>query len=158
MLTLACVPPAGDTGDMKERPNLVLAVVVGAIAVLVVAAAVLSGVRTPPVADPATPEGTVQLFVTAVLEGDDDAAVALLDPALGCRAPLPERGLSGVRATFAIAGTRTAGQTATVEIDVTEYRDGPFESSSHRESYRLVAADGRWLITGEPWPVYVCEK
>ncbi len=143
---------------MKERPNLVLAVVVGVIAVLVVVAAVVSTTRTPPVADPTTPEGTVQLFVTAVLEGDDEAAVALLDPALGCRAPLPSRGLSGVRATVAVAGTRVVGERATVELDVTEYRDGPLEANSHRESYQLVAARGGWLITGEPWPVYVCEK
>ncbi len=144
---------------MKARPNLVLAVVVGVVAVLVVVAAVAAATRTPPLADPATPEGTVQLFVTAVLDGDDRAAVAILDPTLGCSVPLPQRGLSGTRVTFAVAGTRVFGDRASVDIDVTEYRSGgPFDSSSHRESYQLVAHDGGWLITGEPWPVYVCEK
>lgn len=144
---------------MKARPNLVLAVVVGVVAVLVVVAAVVAATRTPPTADPATPQGTVQLFVTAVLDGDDRAAVALLDPKLGCTVPLPQRGLSGTRVTFAIAGTRDFGDTASVDIDVTEYRSGgPFEANSHRESYQLFTDDGRWLITGEPWPVYICEK
>ena len=144
---------------MRVRPNLVLAVVVGAVAILVVVAAVVAASRTPPRADPATPQGTVQLFVTAVLDGDDEEAVALLDPALGCRVPLPQRGWSGTRATFAVVGSRDFGDRASVEIDVTEYRSGGlFDAYSHRESYQLVAEGGGWLITGEPWPVYVCEK
>lgn len=143
---------------MKARPNLVLAVVVGVVAVLVVVAAVLASTRTSHPADPATPEGTVQLFVTAVLDRDDAAAVALLDPSLGCSVPLPDRGMSGRRVTFAVAGTRVLGERASVEIDITEYGSGPFDSWSHRESYSLVTAGGRWLITGEPWPLYTCEK
>lgn len=144
---------------MKARPNLVLALVVGVVGVLIVVAAVVAATRTPPRADPATPQGTVQLFVTAVIEGDDASAVAVLDPALGCRVPLPRRGWTGTRTGFAVVGSRVAGDRASVEIDVTEYRTGaPFDTSSHRESYQLLAHNGGWLITGEPWPVYVCEK
>ena len=144
---------------MRARPNLVLAGVVGVIAILMVVSAVVAATRTSTPADPATPAGTVQLFVTAILDGEDEAAVALLDPALGCRVPIPQRGLSGSGASFAIAGTRVYGDRASVEIDVTEYRNGgPFDANSHRETFQLVAHDGGWLITGEPWPVYFCGK
>lgn len=144
---------------MRARPNLVLGVVVGVVAILVVVAAVVASTRTSLPADPTTPAGTVQLFVTAVLDGDDEAAVALLDPALGCRAPLPQRGLQDARVSFAVAGTRLFGDRAGVEVDVTQYGSGgPFDAYSHRETYELVAHGDGWLITGEPWPVYICEK
>lgn len=145
---------------MKERPNVVLAVVVGLVAVLVVVAAVVSATRTPPVADPKTPEGTVQLFLTAVLADDDEAAVALIHPDLGCTVPLPDRGLGGNRRlSFAVVSSRVYfGDRATVEVDVTEYGTGLFDASSHRESYLLFPSGDRWLVAGNPWPLYTCEK
>lgn len=141
---------------MNARPNLVLGVVAGLVVVLAVVAGVLSVTRRQPPPDPATPEGTVQLFVLAVIDGDDAAAVARLDPALGCTAPLREV-YRPARVSLTVVSTRTTGGQATVVLDVSEAEGGIFASSSHREVYELQARDPGWIITGHPWPVYACK-
>lgn len=140
---------------MSTRPNLVLAVVAGLVVVLAVLAGLLTARREPPALDLATPEGTVQTYVLAVTGGDDEAAVALLDPELGCKVPLntyrPER------ASIAVVGTKISGERATVTLDITEYGTGLLDSWSHREVFELISQDSGWIITGTPWPVYSCK-
>ncbi|MGI5950549.1 MAG: hypothetical protein ACOX61_01690 [Brooklawnia sp.] len=141
---------------MKTRPNVVLAAVTGLVIVLAIVAGVLATRREPPKLDEATPEGTVQLFVLAVIDGDDAAAVARLDPELGCEAPLETYRPS--RVSMSVVSSRTTGQQAQVVLEISEYSEGGFlESWSHRESYELVSQGSGWLITGNPWPVYSCE-
>lgn len=140
---------------MKARPNLVLLVVAGLVLVLLVVAAVVASTRTAPEPDRATPDGTVQLFIRALYERDDDAAVALLDPDLGCEAPL--QFYVGDAARVGVVNVTTTDDRATVVVEVTEETGaGIGDSWSHRETYRLTRVDGAWLITGEPWPVYQC--
>jgi len=140
---------------MRARPSLVLAIITGLVVVLAVIAGVLTTRRGPPALDATTPEGTVQLFVLAFIEGEDESAVAFLDPDLGCTAPLREV-YRPTRVSLAVVSTRTSGQHADVVLEVTEYDNGPFDSWSHREAYDLVRADSGWLITGNPWPIYSC--
>ena len=134
----------------------VLAVVVGLVVILAVVAGLLATRREPVTLDPTTPEGSVQTFVLAVIEGDDEVAVALLDPDLGCTAPLREI-YRPSRVSMAVVGTKSTAQEATVVLDVTEYGEGPFSSWSHREVYDLLVKDSGWMITGHPWPVYGCK-
>ena len=142
---------------MKVRPNVVLAVVAGLVVALAVVAGLVTATREPPRLDPATPSGAVQLFVRAVLAGDDEAAVALMDPALGCTAPLREA-YRPRRVSLAVVSDRTSGRTATVVLDITEYTGGPFDAaSSHREVFDLLGGQSGWLVTGHPWPVYACK-
>lgn len=142
---------------MNSRPNLVLAVVAAVVVVLAVVAAVVTSTRRPPDLDASTPAGTVQLFVLAVIDGDDEEAVALLDPALGCRAPLSKVDRP-VRVSLAVAGARTDGDRATVVLDITEHGSGGMlDSWSHREAYELRQRGPGWMITSQPWPVYGCE-
>lgn len=140
---------------MSARPNVVLAVVAGLVVVLAVVAGLLTARREPPVLDLTTPAGTVQKYVLAITDNDDEAAIALLDPDLGCKAPLntyhPER------ASIAVVSTKISGQRASVVLDITEYGNGPFDSWSHRETFELAARDSGWIITGNPWPVYSCK-
>ena len=103
-----------------------------------------------------TPDGTVQTFVLAFIDGDDETAVAFLDPSLGCTAPLRDR-YRPTRVSLTVASTKTTEPKATVVLDVTEYGSGPFDSWSHREVYDLVRRDSGWMITGNPWPVYSCK-
>jgi len=97
----------------------------------------------------------VQLFLRAVFEGDDEEVVALLDPALGCSAPLEI--YVGDAARVGVVSVAVRGDTATVVVEITEQSGvGVLDSWTHRESYRLTR-DGDWLITGDPWPVFSCE-
>lgn len=141
---------------MSARPNAVLAAITGLVVVLAVVAGVLTTRREPPTLDASTPEGTVQLFVLAFIEGEDEAAVASLDPDLGCTAPLRDV-YRPTRVSLALVSTKTSGQSAQIVLDVTEYEGGPLNSWSHRETYDLVRADSGWLITGNPWPIYSCK-
>ncbi len=141
---------------MKARPNVVLLVVAGLVLVLAVIAALVSASRGELDLDPATPDGTVQLYIKALYEGDEDAALALLDPELGCEEPFQQLYLSE-SARVGVLETEMDGDTATVVIEVEEESGaGLFESWSHRETFELIAAGDGWLITGEPWPVYYC--
>ncbi len=142
---------------MKERPNLVLAVVAGIVVLLAVVAGFLAVNRRAPDLDPSTPDGTVQLFVLAMLEGDDEEAVRFLDPSLGCEAPLPDV-YRPEGATMTLVDTEVRGDTAEVTVDITEQTGvGMFGSWTHRETLRVRADGDRWLIQRDSWPIYSCK-
>ena len=141
---------------MRNRPNLILAVVAGLVVLLAVVAWFVAAKREPPRLDPTTPEGTVQTYILALVDGDDEAAVVHLDPDLGCKAPLPGTYLMRP-VSLTLVSSRTTGQDAVVVFDVTEYGDSPFDSWSHRESFELTRSGSDWLISGNPWPIYGCK-
>lgn len=134
--------------------------VLGIIAGLVVALAVIAGIvganRAQPIADPSTPEGAVQAYVTALVSHEDRAAGELLDPELGCPVPLPEM-YRPMRVSMSIVKAETTGDRASVVAELTEHGQGLFDTWTHRETFQLRLADGDWLVTGEPWPIYKCE-
>lgn len=141
---------------MNTRPNVVLAVVIGAVALLAILAGVFTATRDQPDLDPSKPDGVVQLYALALIRGDDDGAVSYLDPSLGCSAPLPgvQRPL---RAGLTVADTRIDGDKAIVVADITESQGGMLETWEHREEFELRMRDGEWMLTGHPWPVYGCK-
>lgn len=141
---------------MNTRPNLVLAAVAGVVVILAVIAGVLTATREPPDLDPTTPDGTAQLFVLAVIDGDDEEAVGYLDPALGCTVPMPEV-YRPTRISLAVADTKIRGDAATVVLDITEHGSGFLDSYTHREVLELRADGDGWILTGHPWPVYSCK-
>ena len=142
---------------MRSRQDIVLLVVAALVVVLAVIAAVAGG-RGAPAPDPSTPEGVVQQYVTAVVEADQAAMAALLDPALGCEPPF-YYGSATASASLAVVSTRIDGDRATVVVEITEGGGGPLPGGryTHRESFDLVASGDSWLVTGMPWPVYECK-
>lgn len=140
---------------MQKRPNVVLAIVAALVIVIAVVAGVVNFTRDTPTIDSSTPDGTVQLFVQAIITEDDARAAELLDPSLGCAAPFVEvYRPPGV--VLDVISVETSGSSASVVLDVTE-RDSPWNSWTHREYFDLVHSDSGWLITGAPWPVYACK-
>ncbi len=141
---------------MRNRPAAVLGAVAVLVVTLAVVAALVSANRDRPDLDPATPEGVVQLYVSALFDDSVAAAVEYLDPALGCSDPLPEVYTSDV-ARVAVASSRISGDTATVDLRIEEGSQlgGGW---SHRETFRLRRDGETWLITGNPWPIYSCER
>jgi hypothetical protein len=142
---------------MISRPNRVLVVVVAAIALVAVAAAVLTA-RRATTYGAGTPEGVVQRYVTAVVDGDHQSAAALLSPQSPCtigdldRSRVPE----GARVT--LLSTRVTGATAQVEIEVVAASGDLFggDGFSDRHTLRLARSGTDWRIVGEPWPLYGC--
>ncbi|MDO5736534.1 MAG: hypothetical protein Q4P15_08670 [Propionibacteriaceae bacterium] len=140
---------------MKARPTIILAVVAALVVVLAVVAAVVSANRERPTLDPSTPEGVVQLFITALFDDDVEAAVTYLDPALGCSDPQQEIYL-GDASRVAVLKTETTGDTARVELRIEE-GSGFGGSYSHDESFALHREGDTWLISEEVWPLYGCK-
>ncbi len=128
------------------------------VAVLLVVATVLNATNEVTL-DPESPEGVVQLFVVAALDGEDDEAMSYLSP------PLRERcqadrffGFRDEGARVALVDTRLDGDTAEVDIIVTEGSYGLLDTNEYRhdESFELNLSEAGWQITEFNWPWYEC--
>lgn len=144
---------------MRSRPNVVLLVIGVLVVVLAVVAALLATNRTAPPPDLTTPEGVTQAYVLAALDGDQEQMATFLDPELECEAPFPFY-VAPESASVSLVSTRMTGSSATVVMEISESTGGggpfPMNRYSRRETFSLVRLDDRWLITGNPWPVYEC--
>ena len=149
-----------DADRARLRPNRVLLAVLGAFAVIAVVAGVLTATRSIHQYDRKTPEGVVQGYLSAVVNGDHETAAAFLAPESPCavedldRAYTPEGFRAVLRSSKVDAGS------AQVRVDVVTSTEGPLNTLEHSEqhTFRLVRAGEAWLITGEPWPTYACGK
>jgi hypothetical protein len=145
---------------MARQPNRILAIVLGAIALVAVVAVVVAANRAPTTYDRGTPQGVVQAYLEAVVAGDHVKAADYLAPGGTCdvedldRTTVPD----GVR--VALRDTETDGDRATVEVDVVTSSGDLLGGSeySERHTFRL-GKDGRdWVVQGVPWPMYDCVK
>lgn len=144
-----------------SRPNRVLVVVVGAVVILAVVAAVVAATRPPPTLDPATPDGAVQTYLRAMLEGDTETAVARLSPSTGCDEDDVSSAFVTDSARIVLVDSTVDGATAIVTVEITESSgSGPFDGSefSHEERFTLRNEEGSWLLVDEPWPLYFCDR
>ena len=143
-----------------KQPDRTLLVILGVIAALVVAALVVVFTRGEPEAlDESTPEGVVQRYSAAVIDGDELAAREYLVPELAddCR-PVDNGPVDGIRVT--LVSTTERDESADVDVLViTSFDGGPFGSSEYEEegTFDLVAADGGWQIESAPWRLTVCD-
>ncbi len=111
--------------------------------------------------DPDSPEGVVQAYLTAVLEGEDETASRYLSPALRERCDEDDeffRFRDEPDARVALTETRLTDGGAVVDVRVTEGSPDLFGSSAytHEESYRLIETEDGWLIDQRSWPWYGC--
>ncbi len=143
---------------MNVRANLGLGVVTVAAVAAAVSAAVVSSNQPDPHFEPGTPQGVVERYVAALVAGEPSTAVNLLDPRLGCE-------LDDVRAAYYPGRTAVVylhssveGDTTRVTVRITRVGEGVLDDVSHEETFDVSRLDGDWHITGEPWPVYVCQE
>lgn len=140
----------------KSRTPLIL---LGTIVVLVALALVLvltRGAETP--ADPRSPEGTVQKYVTALLAGDQKNAALLLTP--GATKDCPAGGiLDEGNLRVGLVASSVSGASATVTVSISEtLGSGPFGlgDGNYQDSFTLVKTNDVWLISMAPWPLLAC--
>lgn len=145
---------------MTRRPNLVVAAVVGFVAVLALVAAIVSAARRAPTYEPGTPVAVVQRYLTAVIDADHETAAAQLSADSPCTADDFDRAFLPDRVRAVLRDSRIDGDSAEVRVDVIRSAGGPFDLSEYSEKvvFRLTRAGGAWLITGSPWPMYECGK
>lgn len=142
-----------------RKPDRTLIVILSVIAALVVVALIVVFTRGEPESlDESTPEGVVQRYAAAVIEGDEDAAIDYLVPELGDPCERIETGpVDSMRVTL-VSTTERADSADVKVLIVTSYEGGLFGSSEYEEEgvFDLVEADGDWLIESAPWPLTVC--
>ena len=150
--------PAADTAPQPKRDSALITVLV-AIGVLVLVAVIVVFSRgTPEALDPSTPEGVVQRYTTAVIDGDEDAAAEYLTADLLEDCDRFETGIiDNVRVT--LVSTTVRATSADVRVSITEtYQNGPFgvSESSYEDVFDLALIDGHWLIQAAPWRFVIC--
>ena len=114
-----------------DRHSRIVLIIVGVVTIALVAVAVVVAIQPPEQYDPTTPEGAVQGFYQAVLDGDRELATSYLalDLITDCRKPRTE--LYGPeRFRVVIVDTETAGDNAKADVTITEtWNEGPFSDS-----------------------------
>jgi hypothetical protein len=139
------------TSRTVDRPTVVAAAV--AILLVVGGLLVVTSSGEPKPLDPTTPEGVVQRYAAAVLDGDYVTALELstrdAGTCHGADAPAERR-------RVVLRDTSVRGDTATVTVRIVT-GEGPFGSEwESEERIVLVTEDGMWLVDIAPWQLSVC--
>jgi hypothetical protein len=148
----------------SDSSKVVLGVIVTLVVGLVAAAITLSVIGPETEYDPSTAAGVAQAFYEAIIDGDDQAALDLLedDLAAECGTTRPDAVFprsSSIRVTLVAVDVQ--GDTAVVTVDVTEVDDpSPFDVDgyTHRERLTMRSSSGTWRISESPWPYFCHEK
>jgi hypothetical protein len=142
---------------LRNSPNHILAIIIVVILIVVTFVAIFSTRRSAVTLNPATPQGTVQAYLLAALEGNNAKAAQYLAPESGCNVQDLDRAYVMHTARVALVKTEIQGTGAQVWVSVDIPSGGPFETfNTEDHTFRLVNANGRWLLTGIPWPLYNC--
>lgn len=145
------------TTDRRSRRALVL---LTTLVTTLLGVAVVLALRSPPDFDPLTPEGTAQVYVQAVLDGDEDIAFSVFTETLRDECTTSEmRRVIPPHARIVIKKTEIDGADAELELEITEtYGEGPFDlgsSYSFDETLVMERQGDRWLIAELPWPTHI---
>lgn len=148
---------AGGMNDTRG-PDRVLLIGAIVVAVIVIGAALVALTRSEPAAfDPATPEGTAQQYVQAVLDGDNATAQDLLLED-DCQPGPRHFGDETVRARF--VDSQVDDDTATVEIELIFSGGNPLFGGygyEDRAQIQLEMTENGWRVGPDSWPYFPCE-
>lgn len=143
---------------MSTSANRGLAVIGGAIVVIGIIVASLASSWTVAERDPKSPEGVVQSYLTAILDRDSKAALALLEGDTTCTIEQFDQNYVDREVTINLMDVDVNGEDATVQVSIEHSNGDPFGGTWNEEQFlRLVRSGDTWRITGSPWPVYNCE-
>ncbi|MET4639661.1 hypothetical protein [Mycetocola sp. 2940] len=136
------------------RRNLIILVSVIAALVLVSLLVVFTRGEAE-LLDESTPEGVVQRYSMAVLDGDD-AAVDYLASVVQEQCETVDNTVSDdMRVTLIASDLRD--ESADVTVQISTHEGGAFGSEySYEEDFRLVREGGDWVIESAPWSLTVC--
>ena len=108
--------------------------------------------------DPTTPEGVVQRYSQAVVDGDTKTALTYVVPEVADACVDRYVGDEDTRIT--VLETTERDDTAHVRVlIVTVYGTGPFGADEYEaeSSFDLVKVGGDWLVEVSPWRLAVCD-
>ncbi|WP_043437321.1 MULTISPECIES: hypothetical protein [Arthrobacter] len=141
------------------RPHRILVVILAIIGVLAVAAlAVVFSRGEPALLDESTPQGVVQRYSAAVIDGDEAAARAYLTETARTQCVDFERSSTENLRVTLVSTTERATSADVRVLMVVSNGSGPFGNSEYEteDVFDLVKTDGKWLIDSAPWQLRVC--
>jgi sugar lactone lactonase YvrE len=142
---------------VSKSPNRVLVIVIGLIVVAVAIVTVLSSTKSAVVLDRATPAGSVQAYLKAILVGKNAEAAKLLSPDSVCTVTDIDRAYVVDTARVVLVDSTVKGATAEVRVRVEIPSGSPLGDVMTKDhTFRLVNSEGAWLVTGIPWPLFDC--
>lgn len=144
--------------DAARRSRILLIALVSGVLLVVVIAliAVFARGGTTPL-DESTPEGVVQRYAQAVVDGDVQTARSYLVPELADDCDRVSPSSDDVRVTL-LETTENDDSARVRVLIVTVYGTGPLGPDEYEseEVFDLVDVDGSWLIETTPWQLAVC--
>ncbi|GGI46488.1 hypothetical protein BCL57_001210 [Agromyces flavus] len=143
------------------RPDRTLLIIVGVIAALVIIALVVVFTRGEPQSlDESTPEGVVQRYSAAVIDGDEETAKEYLvdELAEGC-VRLEGPPVDGMRVTLVETEERDESADVRVLMAISYGGGGPLgpDESQEEGEFDLVREGDEWRIETAPWPLTICQ-
>ena len=144
----------------SEKPDRTVVVLLSVIGALVVIAliVVFAGGGEPQQLDADTPEGVVQAYSAAVIDGDEQAAGEhLTEQAFPDCTDFDRGPTDNIRVT--LVSTTERAESADVKVSiVTTYGSGPFGADEYETAgvFDLVTVDGTWLIEDAPFELAIC--
>ena len=150
-------PEDASNKSLKKARRPLIALMAG-VAVVVVVALIAVFARGGPVEYAEdTPEGVVQRYSQAVIDGDTQTALRYLAPDLADDCERQQPGTDDLRVT--LVETTEREDSARVEVIVaTVYESGPFGTNEYRseEAFDLVRVGGQWYVDAAPWQLMIC--
>lgn len=141
----------------RATSNRILALIVIAALVLSTVSALVSALREDVKLSANTPEGVVQLYLTAIIAGKNDQAASYFASDSTCDAADIDRAYVSDTLRVNLVSTSIDGSSAYVKIDANTGASGPFDDGyTESHTYRLTQESGKWLIEGIPWPLWDC--
>lgn len=141
-----------------DRALVIVLAIIGALVALALVVVFASG--APPLRDASTPEGVVQRYSAAVIEGDEEEARQYLSRSAeeDCtEVGRPDN--TNVRVTLIDTNEREESADVRVSI-ITSHQGGVFGADEYAEeaAFDLTMIDGEWKIDTAPWQLTICHK
>ncbi|MET0780842.1 MAG: hypothetical protein ABWZ16_04930 [Microbacterium sp.] len=145
--------------DTARRSRITLiALIAGVVLVVVIALIAVFARGETTQLDPDTPEGVVQRYSQAVVDGDAQTALTYVVPEVADACV--RRSVSDEDARITVLETTERADTAHVRVlIVTVYGTGPLGADEYEAeaAFDLVKVDGDWLVELAPWRLAVCD-
>jgi len=148
----------GMTAD-RRGTNQILSAIVFLTIVLAAVAAFLTSTQDTKEYATSTPEGVVQLYLRAVIDGKHEEAVKYFSQSSTCDATDIDRSWMPENVRVNLSDSRIESDRAYIDVAVDISSGGPFDDYyTEKHTFRLSRENGIWKILGIPWPLYSCDE
>jgi len=145
--------------ETRRASNQVLTVIVVLTLALAAAAAFLTSSRVTKEYAPNTPQGVVQLFLQALIDGKNEDAATYFSISSTCDATDIDRSWIPDTVRVSLTNTEIDADRAYIDVAVDMNQDQLFgDLYTEKHNFRLARESGNWKILGIPWPLYSCDE